>query len=72
MVVSDASYTTQQAETAIVFQVCALAEVGNIKNNLIAVSTHSECALTLRTQGCLDARLQCAHVFLHVRAHAGA
>lgn len=31
-------YTTKQAETAIIFQICALAEVGNIKNNLIAVS----------------------------------
>ena len=33
-------YTTKQAETAIIFQICALAEVGNIKNNLIAVSNN--------------------------------
>ena len=37
----DVVYTTKQAETAIIFQICALAEVGNIKNNLIAVSNSS-------------------------------
>ena len=39
---ADFMYTTKQAETAIIFQICALAEVGNIKNNLIAVSRNRE------------------------------
>ena len=34
---SEVIYTTKQAETVIVFDVCALAEIGNTKNNIIGV-----------------------------------
>ena len=34
----DMVYNTKQAEAAIIFDVCALAEIGNTKNNLIGVS----------------------------------
>ncbi len=35
---TDVVYNAKQAETAIIFNLCALSEVGNTKNNLIGVS----------------------------------
>ena len=39
----DVMYSPKQAEIAIIFNMCALSEVGNTKNNLIGVRGHIMC-----------------------------